>query len=126
MVPKAAFPSPTLAARTTRMLDGKEDVVGVAGRTLTLLWGLRPSFMFVEVVGLARDVDCELVLEALECEWWWWMLRMEETDEEVDLRPRRPAELRLYDECGVNGDGESDGRFPALAPAVVAVDTKGR
>lgn len=30
---------------------------------------------------------------------------MEETEEEVDLRPRRPADDRRYDECGVNVPG---------------------
>ena len=39
------------------------------------------------------------------------MLRIEETDEEVDLRPRRPAEGRRYEECGVRGAGESEDRL---------------
>lgn len=33
---------------------------------------------------------------------------MEETEEDVDLRPRRPAEERLYEECGVMGEGERE------------------
>lgn len=44
----------------------------------------------------------ELVEEALECEWrWWCMDRMEETDEEVDLRPRRPADDLRTEDRGV-------------------------
>ena len=39
------------------------------------------------------------------------MLRMEETEEEVDFRPRRPAEERRYEECGVKGTGERDERL---------------
>lgn len=44
------------------------------------------------------------VLEALECVCWCWewkVLRMELTEEEVDLRPRRPAEGRRMEEWGV-------------------------
>lgn len=36
------------------------------------------------------ELDVEEVEEALEWLGIWWMLRMEETDDEVDLRPRRP------------------------------------
>ena len=36
----------------------------------------------------------ELWEDALLCEVWRGMLRMEETEEDVDLRPRRPVELR--------------------------------
>ena len=93
-VANAALDSPAEPARTTRMLDGKAEDVGVAGSTLTLLCGLRPGFRLALGVGLARPVDWLDVLEVLECEWWWWILRTEDTDEEVDLRPRRPAELR--------------------------------
>lgn len=44
------------------------------------------------------------MLEALECVCWCWVwkvLRMELTEEEVDLRPRRPADGRRIEECGV-------------------------
>lgn len=42
------------------------------------------------------------------------MLRMEETDEEVDFRPRRPAEDRLlYEPRGVIGDGDKEFRWLA-------------
>jgi hypothetical protein len=49
------------------------------------------------------------------------MDRIDETDEEVDLRPRRPELRRLYDEDrGVRGDGESDTRrFDEDAPPVL-------
>ena len=43
------------------------------------------------------------------------MLRMEETEDEVDLRPRSPAEERLNDECGVRGEGDRDSRFRGFA-----------
>ena len=33
---------------------------------------------------------------------------MEDTDEEVDLRPRRPAEERRYEDSGVRGAGEME------------------
>lgn len=39
------------------------------------------------------------------------MDRTEETDEEVDLRPRRPAEDLLTVDRGVIGDGERDCRL---------------
>jgi hypothetical protein len=50
----------------------------------------------VEPVGeTTTEADAEEVEEALECEWWClWMDRIEETDDDVDLRPRRPVELR--------------------------------
>ena len=74
------------------MLEGKAEVMGVAGRTLTEVWGERETL----VMGLEVDVVMELeeVEEALEWVWTWWMLRMEETEDEVDLRPRRPVEGR--------------------------------
>lgn len=64
--------------------------------------------MFVET-ELVEDVD-----EALEWLWWWlvWcMERIEDTDEEVDLRPRRPAEDRRIVDRGVMGDGDSECRL---------------
>lgn len=36
------------------------------------------------------------------------MLRIEETDEDVDLRPRRPPEAWRYEDRGVIGAGDSD------------------
>lgn len=39
------------------------------------------------------------------------MLRIDEMDEEVDLRPRRPAEGRRYDPRGVMGDGDNELRL---------------
>jgi hypothetical protein len=75
------------------MLFGKEEFVGVAGRTLTEVCGdfdLRPE---TETAG--EVMDAEEVDEALECEWWWYGIeRTEDTEEDVDLRPRRPPEER--------------------------------
>jgi len=39
------------------------------------------------------------------------MLLIEETEEEVDLRPRKPPLGRRKEECGVNGAGDKDDRF---------------
>lgn len=39
------------------------------------------------------------------------MLRIEETEEEVDLRPRKPAEERRYELRGVRAEGESELRW---------------
>jgi hypothetical protein len=74
-------------------LEGKEEEVGVAGRTLMLLCGDLVSLCEwlpdTEAEGEAMDI--EEVEEALECVWWWWGIeRMEETEEEVDFLPRRP------------------------------------
>lgn len=85
-------------ARTSRMFEGNVVAVGVDGSTFTDVWGDRPVFMFEELLwveGKAEEwteLDVEEVDEALECVCTWWMLRMEETEEEVDLRPRSPAE----------------------------------
>lgn len=38
------------------------------------------------------------------------MLRIEETDDEVDLRPRRPPEERRYEDRGVRGAGLAERR----------------
>lgn len=91
-MPKAAPPS-LMGARTTRILEGKEELVGVAGRTFTeecgdfVLW---PETETAGEASEAEDVD-----EALECEWWWCgMERMEDMDDDVDFRPRRPPEER--------------------------------
>ena len=74
------------------MFEGKVEMVGVAGRTLTEVCGER------EGREKAAEEWMELVVEDVEdaLEWLgtWWMLRIEETEEEVDLRPRRPP-----DEC---------------------------
>lgn len=74
------------------MLEGKAEVVGVAGRTLMELWGERAGLVGRAEEGI--ELEVEEVEEALECECAWWMLRMEETEEEVDLRPRMPCEER--------------------------------
>ena len=74
------------------MFEGKVEKVGVAGRTLTEVCGER------EGLEKAAEEWIELVVEDVEeaLEWLgtWWILRIEETEEEVDLRPRRPP-----DEC---------------------------
>ena len=55
------------------MLEGKLVEVGVAGRTLTEEWGLRPSLILPEAVGEPMtEAEAEDVDEALECEWWCW------------------------------------------------------
>jgi hypothetical protein len=98
--PKAELPSLVVLGlrerppwRTTRMLLGKDDEVGVAGRTFMLLCGdLVSLWPWLPVADAAGEVmDMEDVEEALEWEWWWCgMERMEETDEDVDFLPRRP------------------------------------
>ena len=50
--------------RTTRMLDGKEEVVGVAGRTLREVWGEREDRMLIAEEFTELEVDD--VDEALE------------------------------------------------------------
>lgn len=40
------------------------------------------------------EFDVDEVDEALEWVWTWWTLRIEETEDDVDLRPRSPAEER--------------------------------
>ena len=45
-----------------------------------------------------------------ECECRWCTDRTDETDDDVDLRPRSPADARRKEECGVIGAGESDER----------------
>jgi len=86
------------------LLGNPPAVVGVAGNTLTLEWGLRvaaaaaaalPRCDVEVLVGLASEADD--VLEALECVCWcpwdgaWGIDRMLETELLVDLRPRSPA-----------------------------------
>ena len=100
------------------MFDGNVVAVGVEGRTFTDVWEERPVvFEALFVDGKAEEwteLEVEEVEEALECVWTWWMLRIEETDEEVDFRPRRPmvlAEEWRYDERGVSGAGEREARL---------------
>lgn len=105
--------------RTNLKLLGKEVVVGVAGRTFTEWCGERPTALTLPPpapVAVLTD-PFELVDDALECEWWcwcWWIERMDETDEDVDLRPRRPcpwpAEERRTAR-GVRGEGDRDWRL---------------
>jgi hypothetical protein len=69
--------------------------VGVAGSTFTDEWG-DFGVLWCEMVETEGETrDAEEVEDALECVWWWCgMERMEDTEEEVDLRPRRPPEER--------------------------------
>jgi hypothetical protein len=99
MTPNALAASGVLTTRT--LLGNAPTVVGVAGNTLTLEWGLRvaaaalPRCDVEVLVGLAREA--EDVLEALECVCWcpwdaaWGIDRMLETELLVDFRPRSPA-----------------------------------
>lgn len=52
--------------RTRRMLEGKEDEVGVAGRTLMLLCGDFVSLLWCEPETDGDPMDIEDVEEALE------------------------------------------------------------
>lgn len=80
--------------------------VGVAGNTLIEECGERAALLVPGLFIVSRLF--ELREDALLCEVCLGMLRTEETDEDVDLRPRRPAELRRYEERGVTGDGEME------------------
>jgi hypothetical protein len=83
-------PSETPPVRTRRMFEGKDEDVGVAGRTLMLLCGDLVS-LWPETETAGEPMEMEDVDEALEWEWWWCgMERIEETDEDVDFLPRRP------------------------------------
>jgi len=66
--PKAAPPSVSNGPRTSRILDGNVEPVGVAGRTLTLECGDLGFEAPIETVGEAMDADAEDVEDALECE----------------------------------------------------------
>lgn len=93
------------------MLDGRLLDCGVTGRTLTEWCGEVPRWR----VDLDMDVDTdpfELVDEALEwvC-WWWWIDRIEDTEDDVDLRPRSPADERRMAVLGVSGEGERECRL---------------
>lgn len=70
------------------MLEGKAEAVGVAGRTFTEVWGERD--VLEKGTEEWTEFEVDEVDEALECEGKGWMLRIEEMDDEVDLRPRRP------------------------------------
>ncbi len=50
------------------MLDGKLEVVGVAGRTLTEVCGLLPTLPVVDTAG-ETATEAEDVDDAFECEW---------------------------------------------------------
>lgn len=63
--PNAALDS-LMGTRATRMLEGKVEVVGVAGRTLTEECGDRDGLFMV--AGEAIDMEAEDVEEALEWE----------------------------------------------------------
>lgn len=107
MPPNAAPPSPVSRVRagmlrgpsgalTTRIFVGKEEFVGVAGSTFTLECGDLGVLWCPETVeteGETREADD--VEEALECVWWWCgILRIDETELDVDFLPRRPPEDR--------------------------------
>ena len=68
------------------------EMVGVAGRTLTEVCGEREGLE--KVAEDWMELVVEDVEDALEWLGTWWTLRIEEIEEEVDLRPRRPP-----DEC---------------------------
>ena len=83
------------------MFEGKAPKVGVAGRTLTELCG---ELMWCWLEDLPTDewckaeelmeFDVEEVDEALECAGGRCMERIDETDDDVDFRPRRPEPRR--------------------------------
>lgn len=64
----------------------------MAGSTFTLACGdLVTRCECPETLTAGETSEAEDVELAFECEWWWCgMERMEETDEDVDFRPRRP------------------------------------
>lgn len=73
MAPNARLLSLTLLesrvgppVRTRRMLEGKEDEVGVAGRTLMLLCG-DLVILWLDMDPAGEVMDTEDVEEALEC-----------------------------------------------------------
>ena len=75
------------------MLEGNcEFAPGVEGKTLIEVWGDRPTLLLPGLWMLSTLL--EEVEEALLCVGCRGMLRTEEMDEDVDLRPRRPTELR--------------------------------
>ena len=64
------------------------------------------------------------VEEAFDREGWWfaWIERTEETEDDVDLRPRKLL-VRRYDDCGVMGEGECERR--RAEPVLAWVDKRG-
>lgn len=90
------------------MFEGNEEMVGVAGRTLTDVCGEREGLENGAEEWIEFEVD--EVEEALEWLGTWWTLRIEEMEDEVDLRPRRPPDECRYDERGVIGAGEREAR----------------
>lgn len=46
------------------------------------------------------------------------MERIEDTEEDVDFRPRRPPEERRYEERGVSGAGDAESRLMEPEPCV--------
>lgn len=77
--------------RTRRTFDGKADPIGVAGSTLTELWG---DLAFGGGLEIADEVIefAEEVEDALE----WCArcrLRIDDTEDDVDLRPLNPEDL---------------------------------
>ena len=78
---------------TRRILLGNlDDAPGVVGSTLSDECGDLAG-------GRAVGVDADPTLfdeidDAFEWVWAWWMLRMEDIEDEVDLRPRKPVEER--------------------------------
>lgn len=61
-------------ARTRRILEGKAEMVGVAGRTLTDEWGDRVDLAPPALGGMAEECtlfEVEEVEEALEWVWTW-------------------------------------------------------
>ena len=97
--------------RTRRTFEGNAEVVGVAGRTLRELWGERAVGRGLFMAEDMTELELDEVDEVLECACAWCMLRIDETEEEVDFLPRKPAEERLYvDECGVSGAGDIEFR----------------
>ena len=78
--------------RTRRTLLGRRlEAPGVVGSTLTDGCG----DLDTRAVGVDADPTLlEDTDDALECVCVWWMLRIDEMDDEVDLRPRSPADDR--------------------------------
>lgn len=81
----------------TRMPEGKVPVtlLGVAGRTLTEVCGERAAREVLERFGDAMEFgSLDVLLARVWPAWCGCMLRMEETEEDVDLRPDKCADLR--------------------------------
>ena len=73
-------------------------------------WGERVTDLVVGVEVVSRLFLDEFE-EALLWLWRWWILRIEETEDDVDFLPRNPAEPRRYElERGVKGAGDKESR----------------